>query len=74
MYMKNDFTIPVTNQSTGIQELTFDEVQMVDGAGLFLLAAPYIGKAIGYGLASAAGIATGVAITKGATELAKLVK
>ncbi|MBB3034135.1 hypothetical protein [Alteriqipengyuania lutimaris] len=56
----------------GIQELTFEEVGSVNGA-LAPVGAYLVGKAIGYGVAAAAGTATGIAFTKAVKEIAKAI-
>ena len=56
----------------GIQELNFNEIDEVSG-GLAPVGAYLIGKAIGYGLAAAAGTAAGVAFTKAVKEAAEAI-
>jgi len=56
----------------GIQEMSFQEVDQVGGGALPALVV--LGaKLVGYGIAAAAGTATGVAIAKAASELAKAI-
>jgi len=62
-----EFVSPV-----GMQELTFDELEQING-GLAPVGAYLVGKAIGYGIAAAAGTATGIAFTKAVKEIAQRV-
>ncbi len=60
MYMNNDFTIPVLNQNTGIQELSLDEIMMVDGAADWWgVVEGAVTAAAGVGLVAAGAAATG---------------
>ena len=68
-YMSNAEFAP----ASGIQELSFDEIDYVAGGPLPLVIIP-IAKAVGYVAAAAAGTTAGVAVGTAAVKMAKAVK
>ena len=62
------------NPASGIEELTLQELDEVEGGVAFILLAPVIGKAIGYTAVAVAGAAAGILVTKAGVEAARAIE